>query len=151
MHCAVQFLEVTMFYWSTTMLVCMKRQITEFHRCTNKNFGIGTIFCSFFFERIPRLSPREIVQGHIASFPTMCRWEILLPIQSGGRNQEAFDEKLFDRWSCQIPLINEYPYVDIIFLRDPDMLMPPGEEHGDIGNIIFGVIKILIYIYIIFM
>jgi hypothetical protein len=56
------------------MLVCMKRQLTECRRRTNKNFGFGTILCSFFFERVPSLSPRETVRGHIASFPAVCRW-----------------------------------------------------------------------------
>jgi hypothetical protein len=39
------------------MLDCMKRQITECQGKSNKNFGFGTILCSFFFERVPSLSP----------------------------------------------------------------------------------------------
>jgi hypothetical protein len=35
------------------------------------------------------------------------------------------------RWARQIPVIEDYPYAGISFLRDPDMPMPPGEEHGD--------------------
>jgi hypothetical protein len=101
------------------MLVCMKRQLIEFRRHTNKNFGFGTILCSFFFERIPTLSPREIVRGHISSFPTVSMWVVLLPRQGGGRTVEAFDGKFFDWWARQIPFIEDYPYAGIIFVRDP--------------------------------
>jgi hypothetical protein len=57
MHCAVQCLNARVFDWSTTMLECMKRQLTECRGQNNKNFGFGTILCSFFFERVPSLSP----------------------------------------------------------------------------------------------
>jgi hypothetical protein len=33
------------------------------------NFRFGTILCSLFFERVPSLSLRETVRGHIASSP----------------------------------------------------------------------------------
>jgi hypothetical protein len=29
MHCAIQCLEANIFYWSTTMLICMKRQLIQ--------------------------------------------------------------------------------------------------------------------------
>jgi hypothetical protein len=38
------------------------------------------------------------------------------------------------------PVIKDYPYVRINFTRDPDMLVPPDEEWGEIGNILFKVI-----------
>jgi hypothetical protein len=116
------------------MLTYMKKQLTDCRRRTNKNFGFGTMLCTFFFERVPSLSPRETVRGHIASFPTLCRWETLLPRQGAGRVQEAFDDKFFDWWAHQIPVIEDYPYAGISFLRDPDMPMPPGEEHREIGK-----------------
>jgi hypothetical protein len=81
----------------------------------------------------------------------VCRWEILLLRQGRGRTQEAFDNKFFDYWARQIPFIEDYPYPRINFLRDTDMPVPLGEERGKIGNIFFEVIKILIYIYILFM
>jgi len=123
------------FEWSTTMLLCMKRQLTESCRHTNNNFGFGTVLCSFFFKRVPSLSPKETVQGHIASFPALCRWMVLMPRQGGGRTQEAFDNKFFDWWAHQILAIEDYPYAGISFLRDPDMLVPPSEERNEIGNI----------------
>jgi hypothetical protein len=79
MNCAIQCLNAQIFDWSTTLLECMKRQLTDCRQWTQRNFGIGTILCSFFFERVPSFSPREVVRGHQASFPAVCRWEVLLP------------------------------------------------------------------------
>jgi hypothetical protein len=93
MHCAIQCLEATIFYWSTTMLVLMKRELIECRRRTNKKFRFGTILCSFFFEKVPSLSPRETVWGHAPSFPTVSRWENLFLRHGGGRTIEAFDDK----------------------------------------------------------
>jgi hypothetical protein len=78
------------------MLECMKRQLTECRGWSNKNFGFDTVLCSFFFERVPSLSPRETVRGRVTSFPTVCRWVALLPRQGGGRTIEAFDDAFFD-------------------------------------------------------
>jgi hypothetical protein len=63
-----------------------------------------------------------------------------LPIQGAGRVQDAFDDKYFDSWAHQIPVIEDYPYAGINFLRDLDMPMPPGEERGEIGKHIFKVV-----------
>lgn len=133
MRCAVQCLNAQIFDWSTTMLDCMKRQLTECREWNNKNFGFGTILCSFFFERVPGLSSRETVRGHVASVPTVCRWEALLPRQGGGRTIEVFDDTFFDWWARQISAIADYPYVEINFSRDPDMPLPPGAERGEMG------------------
>jgi hypothetical protein len=85
MHCANQCLHAIIFDWSTTMLTCMKKQLTNSRRRTNKNFEFGTMLCAFFFESVPRLSPQETVRGHIASFPALCRWATLFPQQGVGR------------------------------------------------------------------
>ena len=79
MHCAVQCLNARIFDWSTTMLDCMKRQLTEFRIREHQNLGFGTVLCSFFFERVPSLSLLETIQGHNASLPALCRWVALFP------------------------------------------------------------------------
>jgi hypothetical protein len=61
MHYAMQYLNAQIFDWSTTMLDCMKRQLTECRGRENKNFGFETILCSFFFDRVPSLNPQETV------------------------------------------------------------------------------------------
>jgi hypothetical protein len=78
MNCAVQCLNAQIFDWSTTLLDCMKRQLTDCRLWNHRNVGFGTILCSFFFERVPSFSPREVVRGPQASLPMLCRWAVLL-------------------------------------------------------------------------
>jgi hypothetical protein len=79
MNCALQCMNAQIFDWSTTLLEAMKRQLTDCRQREHRNFGFGTILCSFFFERVPCFSPRMIVRGHLATFPAVCRWAALLP------------------------------------------------------------------------
>jgi hypothetical protein len=79
MNCAIQCMNAQIFDWSTTLLECMKRQLTDCRQRTHRNFGFGTILCSFFFERVLCFSPRLTVRGHLATFPAVCRWAVLLP------------------------------------------------------------------------
>ena len=85
-------------------------------------------FVFILLERVPSFSPREVVRGHHASFPAICRWAVLLPQQGGGRTNESFDDDFFVWFSWQIPVIEDYPYVGIDFSRDPEIPVPPGEE-----------------------
>jgi hypothetical protein len=57
MHCENQCLHATIFDWSTMMLTCMKKKLTECRRRTNKKFEFGTMMCAFVFERVPILIP----------------------------------------------------------------------------------------------
>jgi hypothetical protein len=90
-----------------------------------RNLGLAQYYALFTSSRVPSLSWRETVWDHISSFPELCRWAVLFPRQGGGTTHEAFDDKFFDWWACQIPIIEDYPYAGINFLRDPDMPMPP--------------------------
>jgi hypothetical protein len=134
MNCVVQCLNAQVFDWSTTLLECMKRQLTDCHLRTHRNFGFGTILCSFFFERVLSFSPRVVVRGHQASLPAVCRWAVLLPRQGGGRTNESFDDDFFAWLSRQIPVIEDYPYAGIDFSRDPEIPVPPGEVRGEMGK-----------------
>jgi hypothetical protein len=131
------------------MLDCMKRQLTECRIRENKNFGFEIVLCSFFFERVPNLSPWETIRGHVASLPALCRWAVLMPRHGGGRTVEAFDDKFFDWWAWKIMTIEDYPYARINFSRDPDMPVPPGVERGELGKLVFQsyLIFIIFYIY----
>jgi hypothetical protein len=115
MNFAIQFLNAQIFDWSTTLLECMKRQLTNCRQQTQRNFEFRTIFCSFFFERVPSFSPWVVVRGHQASFPVVCRWVVLLPQQGGVRTNESFNDDFFARLSRQIPVIEDYPYAGIDF------------------------------------
>jgi hypothetical protein len=57
MNYAVQCLNAQIFYWSTTLLDCMKRHLTDCRLWTQRNFGFGMILFSFFFERVPSFIP----------------------------------------------------------------------------------------------
>jgi hypothetical protein len=50
MHCATQCLHATIFDWSTTMLTCMKKQLTDCRRRTNKNFRVWDHVVHFLFR-----------------------------------------------------------------------------------------------------
>jgi hypothetical protein len=119
------------------MLTYMRKQLINCRRRTNKNFGFETLLCTLFFKRVPRISSRETIRGCNASFQALCRWEALLPQQGTTRLHEAFDDNFFDWWDHQIPMIEDYAYAGINFLRDPDIPMPLGEEHREIGKHIF--------------
>lgn len=45
----------TVFDWCTPLLANMKNQLTFIQKGQTNNFGYGTILCSFFFEKVPRL------------------------------------------------------------------------------------------------
>lgn len=126
MHCVVQCLNARIFDWSTTMLDCMKRQLTECRIREHQNFMFRIVLCSFYFERVPSISPQETIQGHVASLSALCKWVTLLSRLGGGRIIKVFDDKNFNWWSRQIPAIEDYPYAGIDFSRDPDMPVPPG-------------------------
>ena len=79
MYCVVKRLKSWVFEWSMTMLDFMKRHLTECWGWSNKNSGLGILLCSFFFERVPSLSPWDTVRGHMASFPAVCKWGAFLP------------------------------------------------------------------------
>jgi hypothetical protein len=121
MNCVIQCLNAQIFDWSTTLLECMKRQLIDCRLQTQRNFGFGTILCSFFFERVLSFSPQVVVRGHQASLPAMCRWEVLMPRQGGGRTNESFDDDFFSWLSRQISVIEDYPYAGIDFSRDPEI------------------------------
>jgi hypothetical protein len=61
MNYAIQCMNAQIFDWSTTLLESMKSQLTTCRQWTHREFGFGTILCSFFFKRVPCFSPRLIV------------------------------------------------------------------------------------------
>jgi hypothetical protein len=71
MNCTIQCMNAQIFDWSTTLLEVMKRQLTDCRQRTHRNFGFGTILCSFFFERVLCFSPHMTVRGHLATFPVV--------------------------------------------------------------------------------
>ena len=89
------------------------------------------------------------VRGHLATFPVVCRWAALLPRQGGGRTIESFNYDFFAWLSRQIPAIEDYPYAEIDFSRDPEMPVPPSEALGEIGK--SPLVLFFLFAYVIFM
>jgi hypothetical protein len=59
---------------------------------------------------------------------------VLLPRQGSGRTDESFDDDFFAWLSRKIPVIEDYPYAEIDFSRDPEIPVPLGEERGEMGK-----------------
>ena len=74
----------TIFDWCTPLLASMKSQLTSIKRGQTKNFGYGTILCSFFFKRVPPLRPKVAVSIRIPWDPRMRRWADLMKRLRGG-------------------------------------------------------------------
>jgi hypothetical protein len=83
------------------------------------------------------MSAKSHVRGHLRPWPAMVRWTKLLAHLGGGKLFNPYDDDLFAWWECQVPFIKDYPYTRIDFSRDPDVIIPSGEEIQGIGNIYF--------------
>ena len=64
MFYAVECMRPTVYYWSTTLLSNMKHQLNECKMGRVRNFSFSSILSTFFFERVPGLSPRVDVPLH---------------------------------------------------------------------------------------
>jgi hypothetical protein len=126
----------TVFDWCTPLLSNMKEQLTSIRRGKTKNFGYGTILCTFFFEKVPALRPRVAVPISSPRDPRMGRWADLMKRLGGGEvPRNAFDDDFFAWWEQQIIAIDDYPYAGLDFRGDPDLVLPPDAAWGEIGKI----------------
>ena len=64
----------TVFDWCNHLLTNLKSQLSSIKKGQTKNFGYGSILCSFFFERIPVLCPRVLILISSPRDPWMRRW-----------------------------------------------------------------------------
>jgi hypothetical protein len=67
----------------------------------------------------------------------MVCWTKLLARLGGEKMSNPFDDNFFGWWEWQNPFIKDYPYVDIDFTNDLDVIIPIGDEPWDIGNLSF--------------
>ena len=84
MYYAAWCVEPIVFDWSSTLLEGMKAQLTACRMGKTKTFGYGSILLSFFFERVPGMSPRVDFGPHAAMIPTMGQWTSLMFHLGGG-------------------------------------------------------------------
>ena len=75
MFYAVECMSPTIYDWSTLLLGNMKHQLTNCKMGRVENFGFISIFSTFFFERVPGLSPRVEITPHGSRDPSQLHWE----------------------------------------------------------------------------
>ena len=120
MYYALEFLQPTIYDWCTSLLASVCTQLTTCKMGRQKNFGYGSLICSFFFERIPVLTPRVSMPPPPPREPWMARW-IRLWYRLGGGPTQCYDEEFFNWWARVTFCIDEYCYVGMDFHGDPDL------------------------------
>jgi hypothetical protein len=110
--------------WSTSLLMCMKAQLTRCKQGKMKNFIFGNHFCFFFFERVPMMSPKVDIYLHYMRDGVMDQWTKVLLRQGGGYLGDPKDDSFFAWSACQVVEIEDYPYVGIHYLNDPEIPIP---------------------------
>lgn len=58
MYYALECMRPTVFVCFTGLLAFVRSQLTTCKIARHKNFGYGSLICSFFFDRVPTLAPR---------------------------------------------------------------------------------------------
>jgi len=127
MYYVVRCIDSTIFDWSSTLLGCLKAELTSCRRGKTGNFGFGNILYFFFFERVPSLSPRVPVGPHSLTIPAMGRWTFLMLRLGGGRAPSPFDDDFYSCWSRQVIAIKDYPYAGSRCVGSMDSLL---QENG---------------------
>ena len=123
-----------MYDWSIELLGNMKHQLSECKMGIMRNLIFSSILSTFFFERVPGLSPRVDVPLHGVRDLAQQHWADAMCRLGVGRVANPYPAKFFPWWQRQIVAIDDCPYAGIDFWGDPDMLLPPGSAYGDIGN-----------------
>jgi hypothetical protein len=134
MFYVVECLRPMVYDWCTSLLANMKRWLNDCKLGRMSNFRFASILCSFFFERVPSLSPRVEVIPHDLCDPTMSQWNEVMQWLGGGSMPTPYNNELFHWRRRHIIDINDYPYEGIDYRGDCDMPIPPGSAFGEIGE-----------------
>ena len=80
MFYAMECMRPTVYDRSTALLSNMKQQLSDYKMGRVRNFGFGSILRTFFFERVPGLSPRVDIPPHgVRDLAQQC-WENVMRI-----------------------------------------------------------------------
>ena len=134
MFYAVECMRPTIYDWSTTLLSNMKHQLSECKAGRVWNFGFSSILSTFFFKRVPGLSPRVDVPLNGVQDLAQWHWAYAMRRLGGGRVANPYPADFFPWWRQQIVAIDDYPCAGIDFWGDLNMPLPPGSAYGDIGT-----------------
>ena len=134
MFYTVECMRPIVYDWSTVLLSNMKHQLSDCKMGRVRNFGFSSILSTFFFERVPRISPRVDISPHGVRYLAQQHWENVMRRLGGGRVANPYPTYFFPWWWRQIITIDAYPYAGIDLCGDTDMPLPPGAAYGNIGN-----------------
>ena len=98
MFYAAECMRPTIYDWSTTLLSNMKHQFSECKVGRVWNFGFSSILSTFFFQRVPILSPRVDVPLHEVRDPSQRHWADAMRRLGGGRVANPYPTKFFPWW-----------------------------------------------------
>ena len=95
MFYAVECMRPTIYDWSTTLLSNMKHQLSECKVGRIRKFGFNSILSTFFFERVPGLSPRVDVPLHGVRDLAQRHWADAMRRLGGGRVANPYPADFF--------------------------------------------------------
>ena len=134
MFYAVECMRPTVYEQSTALLSNMKQQLSDCNMGRVRNFSFGSILSTFFFERVPGISPRVDIPPHGVRDPSQQHLENVMHRLGGVRVANPYPIDFFPWQWRQIIAINDYPHAGIDFHRDSDMPLPLGAAYGQIGK-----------------
>ena len=132
MYYASECMRPTIYDWCTNLLASVRMQLTTCKTGRQKNFGYGSLICSFFFERIPCLTPRISMPPPPPREPRMVQWTRVW-YRLGGGPMQRYDEEFFNWWARITFCVDEYCYARMDFHGDPDLPLLADTQWGDIG------------------
>ena len=92
---------------------------------------IPAYLVSFFFERVPCLSPTAPLPVRSPRQSRLSRWgDIFLCQGGGGSVQSVYDDDFYFWWERQFLALEQFPYVGMDFRGDLDLVLPPGGAWG---------------------
>jgi len=143
MGLALSCLEPQLYDWCSAVRASMVKQLTACHEGQKKEFGYGSLLCSFFFEKVPGLRPKMVIEPSPPMAPRMLRWGVLFFRLGGGAGSRFYDDAFFSWWDQQVIGIDDYCFADVDFRNDPELVLPPDAQWGRIGM----TFKIFVFMY----
>ena len=124
----------------------MKNQLTKVKDRRLKNFGFGSVLTAFALEKIPLMQPQYIILDLPSpTEPHMQQWVDHMA-RHAGQSKITFIDAFFRWFERQDMAFSEYPYIGMDFRGDPDLVLPDGEQWGDLGKIL--TLSLFYYFYL---
>jgi len=131
---AVRCTDGEVFDWVTAVHGGLTEQLSKAKRGRAKQFGYGSLICSFFLQRIPAMRPRVSRVAPGPREPRMAQWTEMMARIGGGIPTNQFGHEFWDWWADQTPFIDDYAYAGVDFRQDPDLPLAPGTAWGPGGK-----------------